>query len=269
MAVLRNSKKAFIDKLSEKLKSETLFPRDWCATLKHIIYQNSRSQIPPLEINGQIFTDDKEKANLLNTFFQNQTILNDQHATLPPLTHLTNSRLSSIIFSPIEVKSVLKSLATGKASGPNRLNNRILNELATKISVPLCNLLTLSLQEGIVPDSYKEGNVCSILKKDEPSQPSNYRPATLLNSEDKVFKRLVFQYLYNHLTDNNILTSLQSGFMPGDSTLNQLTYLYNTICQALDQGREVCAVFCESLWLCMACWTYPQTAGSWSLWLSS
>ena len=245
IAVLRNSKKAFFDKLSEKLKSETLSSRDWWATLKHIINQNSRSQIPPLESNGHIFTDDKDKANLLNTFFQNQTILNDQHATLPPLIHITDSRLSSIILSPIEVKSVLKSLATGKASGPNGLNNRILKELATEISVPLCNLFNLSLQEGIVPDSYKEGNVCSILKKDDPSQPSNYRPVTLLNSEDKVFERLVFKYLYNHLIDNNILTSLQSGFMPGDSTVNQLTYLYNTICQALDQGKEVRAVFCD------------------------
>ena len=45
--------------------------------------------------------------------------------------------------------------------------------------------------------------------------------------------------------DNNILTSLQSGFMPGDSTVNQLTYLYNAICQALDQGKEVRAVFCD------------------------
>ena len=183
-----------------------------------------------MESNGHIFADDKDKANLLNIFFQNQTILNDQHATLPPLIHITDSRLSSIILSHIEVKSVLKSLATGKASGPNRLNNRILKELATEISVPLCNLFNFSLQEGIVPESYKEGNVCSILKKDDPSQPSNYRPVTLLNSEDKVFERLVFKYLYNHLIDNNILTSLQSGFMPGDSTVNQLTYLYNTIC---------------------------------------
>ena len=70
----------------------------------------------------------------------------------------------------------------------------------------------------------------------------NYRPVTLLNFEDKVFERLVFKYLYNHLIDNNILTSLQYGFMPVDSTVNQLTYLYNTICQALDQGKEVCAV---------------------------
>ena len=195
--------------------------------------------------NGHIFTDDTDKANLLNTFFQNQTILIDQHATLPPLIHLTDLRLSSIILSPIEVKSVLKSLATGKASGPNGLNNHILKELATEISVPLCNLFNLSLQEGIVPDSYKEGNVCSILKKDDPSQPSNYRPVTLLNSKYKVFERLVFKYLYNHLIDNNILTPLQSGFMPGDSTVNQLTYLYNTICQALDQGKEVRAVFCD------------------------
>ena len=42
--------------------------------VKHIIYQNSITQISPLESNGHIFSDDKDKANLLNTFFQNQTI---------------------------------------------------------------------------------------------------------------------------------------------------------------------------------------------------
>ena len=82
----------------------------------HIINQNSRSQIPSLESNGHIFTDDNDQANLLNTFFQIQTIINDQHATIPPLIQLTDSRLNSIVLSPIEVKSVLKSLATGKAS---------------------------------------------------------------------------------------------------------------------------------------------------------
>ena len=114
-----------------------------------------------------------------------------------------------------------------------------------EIYPPLCTLFNLSLQTGIVPESYKEGNVCSIFKKDDPSLLSYYRPITLLNSEDKGFERLVFKYLYNHLRDNNILTSLQSGFIPGYSTVNQLTYLYDTICQALDNGKEVRAVFCD------------------------
>ena len=67
----------------------------------------------------------------------------------------------------------------------------------------------------------------------------------MLNSEVKVLERLVFKYLYNHLRDNNLLSSLQSGFLPGDSTVNQLSFLYNMFCQALDSGKEVWAVFCN------------------------
>ncbi len=53
------------------------------------------------------------------------------------------------------------------------------------------------------------------------------------------------KYVYNFLTTNNKLTSYQSGFIRGDSTVNQLTYLYNDICKALDDGKEVRAVFCD------------------------
>ena len=42
-----------------------------------------------------------------------------------------------------------------------------------------------------------------------------------------------------------MLSSLQSGVIPGDSTVNQLTYLYHTFCEALDTGKEVRAVFCD------------------------
>ena len=49
--------------------------------------------------------------------------------------------------------------------------------------------------------------------------------------------------VYNHLRDNNVLSSLQSGFKQGDSTVNQLTFLNNTVCQALDIGKEVHFVF--------------------------
>ena len=61
----------------------------------------------------------------------------------------------------------------------------------------------------------------------------------------KVFERLIFKHLFNHLQENSFLTSLQSGFVPGDSTVNQLTFLYNIICQALDAIREIRVVFCD------------------------
>ena len=35
----------------------------------------------------------------------------------------------------------------------------------------------------------------------------------------------------------------QSGFMPSDSTVNQLVSMYNTFCEALDNGLEVRVVF--------------------------
>ena len=62
----------------------------------------------------------------------------------------------------------------------------------------------------------------------------------LLCNPGKSFERAVFKHFYNRLhNNNNILTSLQSCFIPGDSTVNPLTYLYNTFCQALDSGKEV------------------------------
>ena len=36
-----------------------------------------------------------------------------------------------------------------------------------------------------------------------------------------------------------------TGFILGDSTVNQLTYLYHTFCEALDAEKEVRAVFCD------------------------
>ena len=68
---------------------------------------------------------------------------------------------------------------------------------------------------------------------------------SLLNAEVKVFERLNFKHLFTRLQENRFLTSLQFGFMPGDSTLNQLTFMYNIFCQALGASKEIRVVFCD------------------------
>ena len=87
--------------------------------------------------------------------------------------------------------------------------------------------------------------VCAIYKKGDMSSVSNYRPISLLSCLEKVAERAVFKHLYNHLHENSILTPLQSGFIPGDSPTNQLTYLYDTFSHALDSGKEIRVVFCD------------------------
>ena len=53
------------------------------------------------------------------------------------------------------------------------------------------------------------------------------------------------KHVFNFFREHGVITSLQSGFIPGDSTINQLVDVYNTICKALDAGKEVRAIFCD------------------------
>ena len=102
-----------------------------------------------------------------------------------------------------------------------------------------------SLTNNCIPQSWKITNVSPVPKNDDLSFPSSYRPISLLGNLDKVFQRAIFKHTHNHLLNSNVLTEFQSGFTPGDSTTNQLTYLYDTVCQALDHGKEVRVVFCD------------------------
>ena len=64
----------------------------------------------------------------------------------------------------------------------------------------------------------------------------------------KVLEKVVHQHLFNYIRDHEILSALQSVFIPGDSTVNQLVDIYNTFCKSLDEGKEVGASDSILLW---------------------
>ena len=172
-------------------------------------------------------------------------MLNDENVSLPELPLFDGVGLSNIVVTCDEVESVRKALPIGKATGPDGINNCILRELAHELSPPLCSLFNQSLILGIVPDIWKEAHVCPVPKGGDRTAVLYYRPISLLSSINKVLERIVFKHLYNHFLENDILTPLQSGFIPGDSTVNQLLFLYNAFCKALDAGKEVRVIFCD------------------------
>ena len=75
-------------------------------------------------------------------------------------------------------------------------------------------------------------------------------PISLTSSVCKTFEKVIYKHVHNHLLENKVITPFQSGFTRGDSMVNQLDDIYNTLCQALDDGKDVCAVFCD---ICKAC----------------
>ena len=246
ISLIRQSKSNYYEHLSLKLKSGSLSPRDWWRTLKSMMSSQSSTSIPPLfDISKDLLiTDEHEKANTLNNYFANQSCIDDSFSTLPDEHfRVIHEILDSIHVMPSEVLDVLKTLKKGKASGPDGINNRILIESAGQLAPHLCDLFNYSLITGSVPSSWKISNVCPIFKSGDPSLPSNYRPVSLLNNIEKVLERIIFKHVYNYLKDTNFFTPCQSGFMPGDSTVNQVTLLYNNICKALDDGLEFRAIF--------------------------
>ena len=244
---IKKSKQAENDKLSDKLKSNNLGPKDWWKTLKSFIKPSQSSNMPPLINQGEVTSDNKGKAEVLNDFFSSQNNIDEGEATVldDSVENRQGNTIDSIQLTPPEVETCLRSLKTGKAAGPDTINNRILKEVSGPLSSPLCDLFNYSLTSGHFPDEWKKANITPIYKKDDPSDPSNYRPISLLSAVGKVLEKLVHKHVFKFCCDNAIITSFQSGFVPGDSTVNQLIDIYNTFCKALDDCKEVRAIFCD------------------------
>ena len=140
VSLIRNSKRSFYDKIAEKLRSENLSNESWWSTLKTFISPNFKSSVHSLQFNAVIYSDNQDKANILNRYFQSQTILDDKDAILPILpSSVLVSQLHGIILTPLEVESILKTLPIGKASG---------RELRYVLSTPLCSLFNEALDAG-------------------------------------------------------------------------------------------------------------------------
>ena len=72
------------------------------------------------------------------------------------------------------------------------------------------------------------------LKKLDKQFIKKYLPVSLLPICSKGFDKVIFNSLFKYLDDNNLLTSNQSGFWPGDSCVHQLLSITNEILKAFD-----------------------------------
>ena len=76
---------------------------------------------------------------------------------------------------------------------------------------------------GCFPDCWKKANVVPIHKKESKNLLKNF-PIF-----GKIYERIIFKELFNHLHQNQFFTKCQSGFLPGDSFVSKLLSIVHKI----------------------------------------
>ena len=189
--------------------------------------------ITSLRENGILKTDSKEKANICNRQFQSAFTREDDSD--PPLKGASPfSSMEDITVDPKGVTKLLDRLNVHKASGPDRLNARVLKECSNEISPILALIYNESLARGDVPDEWRQANVSPVFKKGEKYNAANYRPVSLTCICCKTLEHILVSNINKHLALDSILADCQHGFRSQRSCETQLVQFVHDTFSNLD-----------------------------------
>ena len=245
---LRDTKAAYYHKEIENNSGNV---REIWKTINDLMSRKIKSNtINELKVNNLSFTEPSEIADELNKHF---TEVGSTLASILPqnncdfkqylLKTKTNFRLEKI-----SVKSVLETLnclVTKKAVGLDHISSKLLKVAAPVLAESLCKIFNKSVETGTFPSEWKSAKVFPVHKKDDKSDPNNYRPISVLPAVGKVFERIIYDQLYSYLSRNKILTKHQSGFRSLHSTVTALLDATNEWYFNIDQGNTNVVVFLD------------------------
>ena len=142
-----------------------------------------------------------------------------------------------------QVLEQLLTLDTTKANGPDEISATMLKATAHSIAPGITLLFQKSIKPGALPKEWKVSAINSIPKSGNKNKVNNYRPMSLLSIISKLLEKHMHKLILSHIESVTPLAPQQWGFRAGRSTVSALLDATHNWLQAVDAGKEVCAVF--------------------------
>ena len=245
--LIDRAKESDFEKLGKKLCDPSIGIKSFWMTIKKLLSKSKTSVLPPLFVNGVFVTNFQTKADIFNDHFVKQCSIVPNSSLLPPFFFRTQARLCNLEINQTKILQLIRKLNTNKAHGSDELSIKMTKLCDTALVLPLSLIFEKSISTCVFPDTWKKANVLPIHKKESRQLKTNYRPISLLPICGKIFEKIIFDAIYDHLCKNQLLTLKRSGFRPGDSTVNQLIAITHQIDTAFEKfpSRETRAVFLD------------------------
>ena len=238
VSLLRKTKKKHYANLNHKDIADN---KQFWKTIKPLLSDKSKSneKITLVEAN-EIISEDKDNAELLNSFFVNavknlkipefsnsdpqaenvshpifKAIL--KYKNHPSIIAIKNARNGpSFYFCRVNVNDVCKEinrLKTRKAIQVTDIPVKILKENADLSSAYICDFLNETIRSDKFPSILKNGDITAVLKKGYKGSKENYRPVSILPIISKLFEKMIGKQI-THFMDP-LLSKYQCGFRRG------------------------------------------------------
>ena len=98
---------------------------------------------------------------------------------------------------------------------------------------------------GIFPDVWECARVTPLFNQGKASDLNNYRPISIISVLTKVFERIVYDQLYNFLSNEDIISTHQSGFRSLHSTVTALLEATDNWAFNINRGNVNAVVFLD------------------------
>ena len=253
--IIKNKQNEMINFLEKLSKTPTATLPFW-RKINKIRKKNKETGMPVLIRDNREFVTDEEKANLFSekltlTFSENDTEDFDSEFKEKLDNYINEKKYEDEysdktikLFNLKELNKAIKDLNNKKSTDESGMSNYLIKKLPEEYKDNLLQLFNKCLSKNEIPSDWKTALVTMIPKKAaNKKDPNNYRPISQTPCLAKLFEKLIYGRLEQHLDSNKIIINSQSGFRKNRSTKDNIFHLTQKVLESFNRKKKVCAIF--------------------------